>query len=260
MWNYYYLIHIQFLGYRFHGWAKQSNLKTLHQMVDKTFDFVIGSTNFKTLGSSRTDAMVSANDMAFELFLKKELNCEDLLAELNSNFPPDLRATSVEEVDAEFNIIQNPRIKEYVYLFAYGEKAHPFSSPFLYTFKEELDIELMKKGALLFEGEHFFRRYCTKPKENGNFTRNISHSRIEKNKLLSANFFPNETWAYHIHSKGFLRNQVRLMMGQLYQLAKGAISLDELKDSLVEKTAPHFDYIAPASGLILNKTHFKNNS
>lgn len=260
MWNYYYLIHIQYLGYRFHGWAKQPKVKTLHQMVDKTFDFVIGDRDFKSLGSSRTDAMVSANDMAFELFLKEKVDEEDLLNELNSNFPPDMRAISVEEVDSKFNIIQNPRIKEYVYLFAYGEKPHPFSSPFLYTFKEELDIELMKKGALLFEGEHYFRRYCTKPKENANFTRNIIYSRIEKNELLSANFFPDDTWAYHIHSKGFLRNQVRLMMGQLYQLAKGAISLDELRESLTEKIAPHFDYIAPASGLILNKIHFKSNS
>ena len=47
---YFYLIHIQYLGFRFHGWAKQTGLKTLHQMIDKTLPFVLGDKSFKTLG------------------------------------------------------------------------------------------------------------------------------------------------------------------------------------------------------------------
>lgn len=257
MWEYFYLIHIQYLGYRFHGWAKQPHVKTLHEMVDKTFRFIFDKKAFKTLGSSRTDAMVSANEMAFELFTQVPEDLEELLHLINDNFPPDLRAMRIEEVDASFNIINSPRTKEYVYLFASGEKAHPFASPHVYTFKEALDIELMKEGARLFEGVHHFKRYCSKPKENGQFEREVTYSRIKKNDVMTASFFPKETWAYHVHSKGFLRNQVRLMMGQLYELGKGSITLNELKESLNGEPAPHFTYIAPASGLLLNKIHFK---
>lgn len=258
MWKYFYLIHIQFLGYRFHGWAKQPKVKTLHQMVDKTFDFILPGKEYKTLGSSRTDAMVSANDMAFELFVTEPFDCDRLLFDLNDNFPPDMHAISVEEVGADFNIIQASKVKEYVYLFAFGIKPHPFSCPNLYTFPEKLDIELMKEGAKILEGEHNFRRYCTKPKENGQFIRSIEKSSIEVNDVITASFFPKETWAYHVHSKGFMRNQVRLMMGQLYELGKGSITLDDLKESL-KGVGSHFDYIAPASGLLLNKTHFKKS-
>lgn len=257
--KYYYLIHIQYLGYRFHGWAKQTNLKTLHQMVDKTFRFIFIDEEYKTLGGSRTDAMVSAESMAFELFTKHPLDCDNLLFELNDNFPPDMRALSVVEVDDKFNIIQSPKTKEYIYLFSHGIKAHPFASPHLYTFKESLDIELMQLGALLFEGEHNFKRYCTKPKENTQFIREVSYCRILKNDVLSANFFPAETWAFHIHSKGFLRNQVRLMMGQLYELGKGLITLDDIIESMENENGTHFNYIAPASGLMLHTVHFKNN-
>ncbi len=259
MWNNFYLIRIQYLGYRFHGWAKQPVVKTIHQMVDKTLSFVFTDEKYKTLGSSRTDAMVSADDMAFEMFLQKSIDLDEFLTDFNSNLPSDIRAVSIEEVNAEFNIIQTPKLKEYVYLFAHGEKNHPFSAPFMHSFDEVLDIELMKKGALLFEGEHNFKRYCTKPKENATFIRNITYSRIEVNKVMSASFFPKETWAFHIHSKGFLRNQVRLMMGQLYQLGKGAITIDEFQRSFTDELTPHFDYIAPASALMLQKTHFDLN-
>ena len=35
-----YLISIQYLGFRFHGWQKQKNVMSLHEMVDKTLGFV----------------------------------------------------------------------------------------------------------------------------------------------------------------------------------------------------------------------------
>ena len=67
--KYFYVVTIQFLGFRFHGWQKQTNAKTLHEMVDKSLEFVFHHTNFKTLGASRTDAKVSANRYVFELFI-----------------------------------------------------------------------------------------------------------------------------------------------------------------------------------------------
>ena len=67
--KYFYLFKIQYLGYRFHGWQKQPNLKTVHLMVDRTLKFILQEQKFKTLGAGRTDAMVSANEAAFELFL-----------------------------------------------------------------------------------------------------------------------------------------------------------------------------------------------
>ena len=64
-----YLIHIQFLGFRFHGWQKQPDVKTVHEMIDKTLWFVLGHEAYKTMGASRTDAKVSAQHFVFELFL-----------------------------------------------------------------------------------------------------------------------------------------------------------------------------------------------
>ena len=67
--RYYYLVKIQYLGYRFHGWQKQPDVKTLHLMIDRTLKYILDDQKFKTLGAGRTDAMVSANEAALELFL-----------------------------------------------------------------------------------------------------------------------------------------------------------------------------------------------
>ena len=47
------------------------------------------------------------------------------------------------------------------------------------------------------------------------------------------------------------------MMGALIKLGRGDISLEYIKDSLKPESIEVMDYIAPASGLILNKIEFK---
>ena len=142
--KYYYVFKVQYLGYRFHGWQKQPKLKTIHLMIDRTFNFILEGKTFKTLASGRTDAMVSANDAAFELFLNEPIEDKKLFLELfNYNLPQDIRALSFEEVDEKFNIIQHSKIKEYLYLFSYGQKNHPFCAPIMTTILDALDIEVM---------------------------------------------------------------------------------------------------------------------
>lgn len=257
MQQYFYLIHIQYLGFRFHGWAKQPNVKTVHQMIDKTLPFVLGHRRFKTLGSSRTDAMVSASHAVFELFLHEPLKKGQFFHDLNSNLPTDIRVTMIEETEAGFNVIQAPKTKEYIYLFAFGNKCHPFTAPLMASFMENLDIKLMKEGARLFQGRHNFKKYCTKPSPKTIFERAVESSFIEENQLITASFFPEKSWVYHIHAKGFLRNQIRLMMGQLLRLGRGEIDLDDIQNSLLHPDDTPLEYIAPPSGLILNKVNFE---
>lgn len=256
--KFFYLIHIQYLGFRLHGWAKQPQVKTVHSLIDKTMRFVLGHTDFKTLGTSRTDALVSANHSAFELFLN--IPIEDIPAffeKLNLNLPPDIRAIKIEEVDEKFNIINTPKTKNYEYLFSYGHKPHPFSASIMSVIQGELDIPLMQEGAALFLGTHNFGTFCTKPSSNTKFTRTIEHSRIIPNTKYAASFFPKESFIYEIHAKGFMRNQVRLMMGQLILLGKHEISLTDLRNMLVQRTETPLTFIAPASGLILDAISFE---
>jgi len=221
--------------------------------------FVLPDRQTKILGSSRTDAMVSANDAAFELFLYDE-PLEDLPAFMslfNKNLPPDILATSIREVDNLFNIIQNPKLKEYLYLFSFGEKNHPFCAPLMATIQGDLNIDLMKAGAKLFEGSCNFKNYCVAPSENTVFERIIIKSEITENQVYTANFFPKTSYVFRVEGAGFLRNQIRLMMGALIQLGKGELQLTDIEESLNPENTRVINCIAPASGLILNRIDFE---
>lgn len=226
-------------------------------MTDRTLSYVFGEKPFKTLGSSRTDAMVSANHFAFELFVNEPLDEEAFLKDFNLNLPADIKALEVEQVDDTFNIIQNPRTKTYVYLFAHGEKAHPFSAPFICTLPHTLNVELMQQGARLFEGAHYFGAYCKKPGEHTQVNRTVDMCHIRENNILTANFFPEQSYALEISAKGFLRNQIRIIMAQLFRLGQGELTLADLQRSLQPGFDEHLSYIAPASGLMLHQVRFE---
>lgn len=257
--NYFYLINIQYLGFRYHGWQKQPQLKTLHLAIDKTLNFIFDkSKKFKTLAAGRTDAMVSANETAFELFMEEPiLDFEAFLKQFNYYLPQDIRALSMKEVDKDFNVIKHAKMKEYVYLFAHGQKSHPFCASLMTTFRDVLDIEVMTIGAKLFEGTHNFRGFCSKVSENGMYTRTIDSCELIENDMISASFFPEKSYLLKVRGEGFGYNQIRTMMGTLVRLGKNEITLDYISKSLQPESTEVMDYIAPASGLILNKVEFE---
>lgn len=257
--RFYYLIKIQYLGYRLHGWQRQPNFKTVEGLIKKTLKFVLPGQKIKILGSSRTDAMVSANESAFELFVyeKPLVDHKNFLMLFNKNLPPDIRALSIKEVDQTFNIIQHPKIKEYLYIFSFGSKNHPFCAPLMANFQEDLNIDIMKKGASLFEGTHNFANYCVDPSPHTKLVRTIISCVLTENTSYTASFFPEKSYVLKIEGEGFLRYQIRLMMGALVQLGKGELELADIQASLLPQNELQITYIAPASGLILNRVDFQ---
>ena len=256
--RFYYLVHLQFLGFRYHGWQKQIDVKTVQYMLERTLITILKTDDFKTLGASRTDSMVSANHHLCQLALPFEIDPAQLCEDLNHNLPQDIKALKVEEIEKSFNLMGSNKIKEYHYYFSYGEKAHPFSAPFMTNVLSDLDIKLMQKGAKLFEGTNNFIQYCFRGNENKVYQREVLESTIEKNTIITASFFPDHTFLYRVKGAGFMRNQIRLMMGTLFTLGQGKISMDQIQNSLKsENTQTHpLGYIAPASGLVLYKTEF----
>ncbi len=227
-------------------------------MVDRTLNFIMEGKRFKSLASGRTDAMVSAEETAIELFLYEPIeDFEAFLKLFNRNLPQDIRALTIKEVDGKFNIIQNSKIKEYLYLFAFGDKFHPFCAPILTTVLDDLDLELMKRAAKLFEGEHYLKKYCYKPTDNGIYIREILTCEIVENTIYSANFFPKKSYLLRVRGKGFMRNQIRLMMGTLIDLGKGKLTFQDIEASLKPDNIVKIDYVAPASGLILKSVEFE---
>jgi tRNA pseudouridine38-40 synthase len=256
--RFYYIVRLQYLGFRFSGWQKQPGQLTIERMLVKTLKFILPKTDFKILGAGRTDAKVSSLNGAFELFvMERELPpLNEFIDMFNKNLPSDIRVTDISPTTADFNIIQQSISKEYVYLFSYGTKNHPFCAPFLTNVLDDLDIAIMKDAASLFEGTHDFSAYTAKLKANTTVVREVLSCELLQNGMLTANFFPDESFAFIVNGSGFMRYQIRMMMGALFQVGKGELSIKDIKESLKPNSNIKFTTVAPGSGLLLNKLSF----
>ncbi len=201
--------------------------------------------------------MVSAEQTWFELFLEEDIDEQLFLSSFNENLPADIKALSIQKATKEFNVIHHNKTKEYTYLFTYGsDKMHPFAAPHITQFKEELNIELMKEAAKLFEGTHNFQSFAYRPSGNAKYERSIELCEIIPNTFLTASFFPENSWALKVKGAGFMRNQIRIMMNALVNVGMEKLQLTNLSFAL-ENGGEMIANPAPASGLLLRGSEFQ---
>lgn len=249
-----FLIKLQYLGIRYRGVQKQPEHLSIQGKIEAILNSHLSREDIKTRFSSRTDAMVSSLESFCLLMFEDDIEEEVVLKAL-SFLPPDIRILEMKEVASNFTMLPHVKEKEYHYYFAFNEESlHPFCAPYITLIKEELNLEVMKKGATLFEGSHNFINYAYRPKPETSFLRSIMKCEIIENTDLCANFFPKNTYLLRVVGSGFMRGQVRLMMGALFRLGMGAMSLQDLRESLLEEDLTFVKWQAPASGLILHKT------
>ena len=255
--RFYYLVELQYLGFRYHGWQVQPGVKTVELMVKKTLGFILPDNKAKAMVCSRTDAKVSANQTYIELFCARQFpNLDVFLGTFNFNLPSDIKALSIQEVDKTFNIINDTKSKTYHYYFSFEGKIHPFAAAVMTNINFKLDIDLMKKAALQFEGKRDFYSYTFRPTETTNTISEIFECSIEENRELKANFFPKTSYVLKVKGKGFKRQQIRLMMGILIDLGKHIKTYDFFLNTLDGSQKIKLEHVAPASGLILQKVEF----
>jgi len=256
--RFYYILEIQYLGFRYHGWQKQPNVITVQQMITKTLNWVLPETKSKVLAAGRTDAKVSVNHTFIEVFTDTEIESLDVfLNEFNQNLPADIKALSVRPTDAQFNIIQSSKIKEYHYYFSFGEKFHPYCAAFMCNILADLDIELMQEAASMFVGKRDFYSYTFRPNPDTQTVSEVLSCELIENKEFTASFFPQQSYVLKIKGIGFKRNQIRLMMGMLIELGKHEKTWEEFLETLDGSKRIKLSYNAPASGLQLYKVDFQ---
>ena len=100
----------------------------------------------------------------------------------------------------------------------------------------------MEEAIKVFLGTHDFRAFVTESKEKENCVRTISYVNVEQedNKLIIT-----------FRGDGFLRYQVRNMVGLLIRVGENKISTKDVEKILLSKDRTTTGKTAPAEGLYL---------
>ncbi|PRY88958.1 tRNA pseudouridine synthase A [Mongoliibacter ruber] len=253
-----FLFYIQYLGLRYAGWQKQKGVKTIQGTLERAFRYVLGHEDFTILGASRTDAGVSCENGAFELFLRADLVQEDIVSQVNLNLPSDIRLLDFKRVSLDFNVIQDVAWKSYAYNFIFGEKPNPLLNPTSAFFAGIPDVELMQEAVTLFEGKKDFKRFCAIDKVTDNYVREVLETKISLVSSGGLELQNQVKIVFEVKGAGFLRYQVRIMAGALADLGLGRLSFSAFKEALDLPEGKPIAIAAPACGLVLAKIQFSS--
>ena len=124
---------------------------------------------------------------------------------------------------------------------------NPLERNYVFQYNYKLDINNMKEGIKYFLGEHDFRAFVTDNKEKENCIRTITKATIsEQDEIITIKFTGN----------GFLRYQVRNMVGILIKVGENKISPETVEKILESKDRTKAGKTDPAEGLYLSKVKY----
>ncbi len=235
-----YLIDFSYSGESFSGYQKQSGLRTIQEELEKVLTSI---NNFPVIvcASGRTDAKVSALHQKAHFDLRTSIPCYKLKKALNSYLPQDIHINTVTMVDGDFHARYMVKSKTYQYTINTGNY-NPILRTHVYQYCKPLNVRLMKKAIKDFIGIYDFTSFSSAQDKRTNKVREIFEANIKVS---------NNNIIITFKAKGFLKYQVRSMVGTLIKIGEEKIAANSIPILIDKKDRKSAPFMAPANGLTL---------
>ena len=238
-----FLIKFCYDGTNYNGFQKQPHKETIEGKLEEALTKVNANKKTKVCATGRTDKGVHALTQYAHADLDVNITENKLKRALNSHLPDDIHVIETKQVDDNFHARYNVKQKEYQYLINTGEY-NPIDRNYIFQYNHELDLESMKQTIDVFEGTHDFRAFVTENKDKENCIRTITNATIEQQgDIIIINF----------RGDGFLRYQVRNMVGILIRVGEKKLTRRQVEEILDSCDRTKSGKTAPPQGLYLTR-------
>lgn len=233
---------IAYYGGDFFGFQRQKDQVTICGVLEEVFRS-IGIFDL-CVGSGRTDKGVHASAQVISVDIPEFHRDFDRLKQLlNAKLYPRIKIKQIWQVESGFHARFSVKRRGYCYVLS--QKYSPFWALFshFYPLKNPL---LMQESLNVFRGVYDFGAFM----KNGgsgceSSVREIFHVKLVKR----GDFYLISFWG-----NGFLRSQIRLMVGFLLEIDKGNLRVEDLKRQLLGEKI--FSIPAPSNGLFLSRVDY----
>lgn len=241
-----FLIKFSYDGTNYSGYQKQPGLNTIEGKLGEALTKINNGVKTTITSTGRTDKKVHALSQYGHADIKVSITEYKLKRALNSNLPEDIHVIDTKIVNDNFHARYNVAEKTYKYIMNLGEY-NPIERNYVFQYNYKLNINAMKKAIEYFKGTHDFRAFVTDNKEKENCIRTITETNIEEdNNKLTITFTGN----------GFMRYQVRNMIGILIKVGENKLDPNKIKEIIESKDRLKAGKTAPAEGLYLVDVKF----
>jgi tRNA pseudouridine38-40 synthase len=246
---------LEYRGTGYQGWQIQPDpSKTIQGEINRALKKISKSEQIKTVGASRTDAGVHACQQWIRIEIPLKIDPEALKRGINSLLPPEIHFSQVMICEESFHPIRDAQSKEYHYLFSCEQEISPLWCDLITHYPYPLDLSLMEQAAAKFIGKHDFANFFCTGSETPSTERTVYLSEIRSiPSVVSESLSPPRHFLFQVVGDGFLKQMVRLMVGAIWAVGQGRLSVDQLDDAIALRATGKVGVVAPPQGLYLKK-------
>lgn len=238
---------IAYDGTDFHGWQTQPGFRTVQEEVEQTLIRVIREP-VNLLGTSRTDAGVHALGQVASFRTVAKMPLPGMQRAISHRLPPDVALAHLREAPSGFHPSRDALGKLYRYRI-FNSYSRPVGAQIRTTWHvwHMLDIERMQAAGHRMMGRHDFAGFQSTGSPRDSTVRTIRRVHVQRrfDEVL-----------IDVEGDGFLYNQVRNMVGTLYEIGRGHWPVDRVDEIIAAADRRLAGRTAPASGLCLQWVRF----
>ena len=241
-----YLITFSYDGTNYNGYQKQDGLKTIQEELEKALTFINGGVDTSIVSSGRTDKGVHALCQKAHVDINVKITPYKLKRAMNANLPCDIHVLKTEIVNNEFHARYMVQEKEYKYYLNMGEY-NPIMRNYCYQYGKKLDIKKMQDAIKYFLGTHSFKSFTPAKDIRENYIRTINYADISVN---------NDIVCFTFRGNGFIKYQVRNMVGYLIRVDEGKKNGEDIPTILEKEDRRMASITAHSEGLYLTDVKY----
>ena len=243
-----YFIELSYNGKNYHGWQKQPDVISVQEVLEDSLSKLL-RIKVEIVGAGRTDTGVHAKQIFAHFDFTKRIDLQNLNNRLNAFLPDDITIQNIFLVNnnshARFDAVK----RSYQYQIWQGK--NPFLIDFSWQIKtKKLDVEKMNKAASLLLNYTNFKCFSKSKTDVFTYDCNITEAKWIKNENLLT---------FHITANRFLRNMVRAIVGTLYEIGIGKITINDFIKIIESQDRTKAGISVPAQGLFLTNVTYPNS-
>jgi tRNA pseudouridine38-40 synthase len=241
-------ITVAYLGGGFSGWQRQDRVRTVQGELEASLRRLSRDRRIVVVGAGRTDAGVHAAAQAAHLDLPDGIPPAVLPRLLNARLADDVKVRTATRAADGFHAISSAIGKHYTYRIRWREPALPWQGMRRAVLPRPRDLELLERACEQLPGRRDWASFTVPYTAERSTVRTIY--RVEPVRRGSG-------LEIHVFGEGFLRYQVRRMVGALLDVGHGRLTTGDLLDLLESPTPGAPLYTVPARGLTLERVYYR---
>jgi tRNA pseudouridine38-40 synthase len=239
---------VAYLGDGFSGWQRQLQARTVQGELEGSLAKLTGVERIVVVGAGRTDAGVHAVAQAAHADLPERIPTSALPKLINVRLGSDLRVRSATKVRADFHAQKDALGKHYAYRIRWREPDLPWIGLRCAVLPRVRAPEALEEACRHLPGRRDWAPFTVPEVARCGAIRTLHRA----------------DWVWrptgldlHVVGEGFLRYQVRRMVGALLEVGHGRMTTAEFLD-LLETPSPGVSVpTAPARGLSLERVYYR---